>query len=124
MKKIFIVIFSSLLCLITVACRHTIDFSQYPTVSYASDINPIIIANCTQSDCHGSVERRKFELLSYDDVMKHCGIVSGDPYKSKLYTIIKSFNKDNRMPIDPYPQLTDDQIKLIYLWIGQGAKNN
>ena len=124
MKKKFIIISSIIICFIGISCRHSVDFSQYPDVKYSTDVNPIIIANCTQRGCHGGADSKRFKLLTYDDVVKHCGIVNGHPEKSNLYTIIRSYSNYNRMPAASYAQLTDDQIKVIYLWIGQGAKNN
>jgi hypothetical protein len=124
MKKIVFVILSSVLFFIGFGCRHTIDFSQYPEVKYSTDVSPIITANCTQDGCHGSNRSKRFKLLTYDDVINHCKVISGQPEKSNLYSVVRSLNKNNRMPVDPLPQLTDNQIKTIYLWIGEGAKNN
>ena len=51
------------------------------------------------------------------------GIESGSPQKSELYQKLKTLG-DDIMPKKPYNELTEKQIQLIYVWIGQGAKNN
>ncbi len=124
MNRIVIVIFCMILVFGAMSCRHTVDYSQYPEVKYSTDVSPVISANCTQSGCHGSVDFRRFSLLTYDDLIQHTHVVSGKPEQSNLYSVIRTLNKNNRMPVDPLPPLTDDQIKMIYLWIAQGAKNN
>lgn len=52
------------------------------------------------------------------------GITAGSPENSQVYTSLKSYSEENRMPLKPYDQLSEDQILRIYVWIGQGAKNN
>jgi hypothetical protein len=93
-------------------------------VSYSIDIQPIIISNCTQSGCHGSAHSEEFELLSYNDLIKHTGVNAGSPETSNLYSVIRSYNSEIIMPRMPYNPLTEKQIQLIYIWIGQGALNN
>jgi hypothetical protein len=117
-KRIFIY---CLIVLLGSACKHAVDYSSYPEVKYSTDVNPIIIANCTQSGCHGTIAPRRFDLLTYQNVANQ--VVPDKPNQSELYTVIRDIG-NNRMPTPPLPALTDDQIKTIYLWIGQGAKNN
>jgi hypothetical protein len=112
---------SCIVVLFMASCKHKIDFADSPEVKFSSDISPIIIGNCTQSSCHGSIDTEEFELLTYNQVIEH--VEKGKPDKSELYQVITSYS-DERMPLPPLPALTDDQIKLIYVWIGQGAKNN
>jgi hypothetical protein len=52
------------------------------------------------------------------------GITAGSPEKSKLYKTLKTLNEEDIMPKKPYSELTESQIQKIYVWIGQGAKNN
>lgn len=105
-------------------CKHSTDFSLQPDVSYSHDIAPVIISNCAQSGCHGTVSPAKFALLSYDDLMTYTAIKPGSPDGSDLIKVITSLRSDDVMPQKPYNPLTDQQIQTIYLWIGQGAKNN
>ena len=120
--KFFIVLFAFILILSS--CRHTPNFNSLTAVKYSSDIEPIIISNCTQSSCHGTIDAKKFKLLTYDDVIKHCEVKGGSPENSKLYNVITTYNSSDIMPTQPYSQLTDKQIQKIYVWIGQGALNN
>ena len=122
------VVYFLLFCLLFIyACKHKVDFNQLPIVSYSATIEPIISGNCTQSGCHGSKttgERESFPLISYEDLINNCRIVSGNPDKSNLYNVVNTYNENNVMPRKPYNKLTEQQIELIYVWIGQGAKNN
>jgi hypothetical protein len=45
----------------------------------------------------------------------------GKPFDSKLYNVITNLSF-NKMP--PAGNMSDDQIKVIYIWILQGAKEN
>lgn len=109
---------------LVLACRHKPNFDNLKTVSYSTDIQPIIISNCTQSNCHGSVHSESFTLLTYDELIKHTNVQAGSPETSQLYSVIRSYNPSQVMPIKPYDPLTEKQIQLIYVWIGQGALNN
>ena len=108
--------------LLLYACRHDAltPLSNAPAISFKNDIQPIIISNCTQSGCHGSNDRR-FKLLTYNDVLSI--VKPGAPHSSDLYSSITA-NTLNTMPQPPNPRLNDTQIKTIYVWILQGAKNN
>ncbi|MGZ3899007.1 MAG: hypothetical protein ACXVNO_02825 [Bacteroidia bacterium] len=106
------------------SCKHPVSFKDFPEVSYGKDIQPIIIANCTQSGCHGTKEFERFKLTGYDDLMKYTRIEAGNPENSRLYEVITTYNAEDLMPPKPYAHLSDKQVELIYVWIGQGAKNN
>jgi len=112
------------LFLFSTSCKHKPNFSALSTVSYAQHIQPIINSNCTQSGCHGLQNQEQFGLLTYSDLMKHTEIVSGSPEKSGLYNVIRTYNAQKIMPTKPYAPLTEKQIQLIYIWIGEGALNN
>ena len=104
------------------SCKHKTNFEELTEVSYASNVAPIINSNCSFSGCHGDAGFTKFSLTSYDGLMS-AGISAGSPEKSKLYRTLKTLG-DDIMPKKPYEELTEKQIQLIYVWIGQGAKNN
>ena len=104
------------------ACKHKTSFGNLSEVSYSRDISPIISSNCAFSGCHGTTGSRKFDLTTYEGLLRG-GVEVGSPEKSKVYTSLKSSGGD-RMPQTPYSQLSEDQILRIYVWIGQGAKNN
>lgn len=124
MKKIIVAFSVVLMATGIVACRHTTDFSAYPTISFNSEVYPVLISNCTQAKCHGDVDPSSFELLTYDEIIHNCKVEAGKPENSKLYEVIRALSGENQMPQKPYEMLTDEQIQKIYLWIGQGAANN
>ena len=104
-----------------VSCRHDGVVPNSPEISFSNDVQSIIIGNCTQSGCHpSSSDHEKFSLVTYDDVMKT--VEPGNARNSKLYETITGQGK--LMPPSSQASLTDQQIKYIYLWIEQGAKNN
>jgi uncharacterized membrane protein len=108
-----------ILCMLN-ACRHDVDLSGAPAVSFQSDVQSIIVSNCSESGCH-SASGGKFPLISYADVRDN--VTPGDARASKLYKSITG-KGEKLMPPSPQPMLTNDEIRLIYLWIEQGANNN
>ncbi|MBK9414118.1 MAG: hypothetical protein IPN61_12005 [Bacteroidetes bacterium] len=123
MKKIILVTFSSILILPFFSCLHKNDLSTLKEVSFANDIHPILAANCTQSNCHSN-NGGEFPLVTYEEVMSGGEIKAGDAHGSNLYQTISNHGFVDAMPPDPLPPLSTDQIKLVYIWIEQGAKNN
>lgn len=105
------------------ACKRETEFDKLTTVSYTASIAPIISSNCAFSGCHGDSLTQKFKLTAYDGLMNG-GIKPGKPNESELYKTLKSLNDEDIMPKRPYNPLSEKQIQLIYVWIGQGAKNN
>ena len=105
-----------------ISCKHKTDFNSLTEVSYSKDIAPIISSNCAFSGCHGDSIPASIKLTTYATLMNG-GIESGSPQKSELYQKLKTLG-DDIMPKKPYNELTEKQIQLIYVWIGQGAKNN
>lgn len=106
-----------------VSCKHKTKFDELKTVSYSKDIAPVMNGNCAFSGCHGDSLSKEFKLTTYNAVMA-AGIKAGDPDKSEFYERLVSLNKEKIMPRPPYDALSEKQIQLIYVWIGQGAKNN
>lgn len=104
------------------SCKTKTDFNSIPEVSYVGSIAPIVNSNCAFSGCHGDSMNASIKLIGYSNLMKG-GIEAGSPNNSKLYRLIKTLG-DDIMPKRPYNELTEKQIQLIYVWIGQGAKNN
>ena len=105
------------------ACKHEVLVPTSPVISFATDVQPILIANCTQSRCHTSGnggEERAFALSTYSQVMSRGRISPGNPNGSSIYTAITS----GKMPKSPYPTVPNEQVLKLYVWILQGAKNN
>ena len=63
----------------------------------------------------------QFPLVSYDDIRST--VTPGDARGSKLYKSITGKGA-SLMPPGSRTLLTNDAIRLIYIWIEQGAKNN
>lgn len=123
-KKIKFGITILAICCLFLSCKQEPDFNTFPIVSYSADIAPIISGNCTFSGCHGDSASREFKLHTFEDVMKYCKVSPGKPQGSRLYLSIISLDEERMMPKPPYSLLTEKQIQLIYVWIGQGAKYN
>ena len=91
-----------------------------PVVYFQQEVFPIVISNCTQSGCHGTVDREGgYKLTDYAGIME---LVKPGNYKgSKLYQVLVQ-------PLGYMPQgaarLSDEDITTIALWIEQGAENN
>jgi hypothetical protein len=106
-----------------VSCKSKPNFSELREVSFSKEIAPIVNSNCTFSGCHGDSAFQEFKLTTYAGVI-NAGVSAGVPEKSELYQVIKTLNQNRVMPKKPYSRLNEKQIQLIYVWIGQGAKNN
>lgn len=106
------------------ACKDEPVIPDTPIVKFSDNIQPLIIGNCTASNCHGTLNPQEFLLTSYEDVIKHGDVKPKDARGSKLYQVITTNIKSQKMPRTPYPDLTENQIEMVYLWIMQGAKNN
>lgn len=129
MTKKFFLYSSIVLAMATSSCRHKTDLSSLKEVSFANDIQPIIAGNCAMDGCHsssnnGGGEHELFPLTTYEEVIDEGGVKAGDAHGSKFYQVISNHTLEDVMPPSPNPPLSDDQVKLIYLWIEQGAKNN
>lgn len=78
-----------------------------PTVSWQSDILPIMTTSCALASCHDGITR--LDWRNYDQV--------------KLYAAqIKRQTQDKSMPIDA--PLSQHEIDLIGCWVDNGAPQN
>lgn len=103
------------------SCKHEVDLTGVPEISFSKDIQLILSGNCTMSGCHANDATSEFPLITYDNVMEEGDIKAGEPHDSDLYKVLLRTG-DERMP--PTGPLSDIQIKKIFIWIEQGAKNN
>lgn len=108
-----------------------------PSVSFAADVEPILVADCTSMGCHGFPMPKEeldlragsayAELVSVD--AQQCAnrllVAPGAPEDSYLVDKILGVNmcSGNRMPKDP-PPLSAADVDLINAWICQGAPDN
>lgn len=92
------------------------------TVSFASDILPLLSSRCL--NCHGGNRTEEgLSLRTYEDVMAGSEggvvIVPGDAAHSHLFEMVSTQKMPKRGP-----KLTPDQVLLIETWINEGALNN
>ena len=124
MKKLIVLgVLCSIPAIVFFGCKHE-PVLPAQEVSFSQDIMPIIQMGCQHEGCHGDSLNPEFPLTSYEEVMEEGDIKPGDPEDSDLYERITETDDDKRMPRPPYAPLNDRNIKLIYIWIAQGAKNN
>ncbi len=119
--KIVISIFGFLFLTLS-ACQTDPNIPATPEVSFQSGIQPILTGGCGQDKCHAK-NGYASSLIGYEDVINNGGVVAGNARKSKLYRVVSNRSLEP-MPPNPEPPLASQDIKLIYVWIEQGAKNN
>jgi len=103
-----------------------------PTISYQSDIYPILKDNCLQ--CHVSPNGIGFlktglNMASYESLMHGTiygpVIVPGDSRRSVLNKLVEGrAGNYMRMPHDKKDPLTKEDIEVLRLWVNQDAINN
>lgn len=111
-----------------------------PTVSFASQIQPIFDTHCIR--CHvtggfannSGIPLRLIGSVSYNLLVSRSSVqrtdlmlVSpGNPDASLLYLKISSSNPPvgRQMPWDRGTTLTAEEIELVRTWISEGAANN
>ncbi len=104
------------------SCKHEIDLSNAPEMTFSYDVQPIITSRCAMQGCHSSVGYEELPLVTYEDVMEI--VKAGKSHDSELYETITTLSGEKRMPPLPDNRLADKQILNIMVWIEQGAKNN
>ncbi len=123
-----------LLCVTSISCKHKPQEEPIPTtptvtpvptndsVSFQTEILPLIVANCTMSGCHDiGTAAEGLVLTNYNNIMQ---IVSpNNPGNSDLIDVITTTRPDKRMPPPPATPLSSTQIALITKWINEGARN-
>jgi hypothetical protein len=103
-----------------------------PQVSYQRDVRPIFVDKCI--DCHSppygeGYAKTGLDLRSYESLMKGSVygpvIVPGNSKKSPLNMLVEGRAGDlSRVLKRQHNPMTDDEIKVIRLWVEQGAQNN
>ena len=93
-----------------------------PTVSFASDIFPLLKSRC--GNCHGGGKKEaELSILTYASLMTGSEngpvIIPGNAEKSLLVDQVSS----QEMP-KKGPKLTPPQVQLIIDWVNQGALDN
>ena len=106
---------------LTFGCTHDTNLDALPEVKF-SEVQGILSGSCGSSNCHGD-NAEEFSLIGYDNVINNGDVKAGKADDSKLFEVITA-SGDDIMPPSPRSPLSDDNIKKIYIWIEQGAKNN
>ena len=106
----------------TDAAAATEPAAQGATVSFATDILPIIESRCI--NCHGGDRTEKgLSLKTFADLMagseNGAVITPGDAAHSKLVELVVTQKMPKRGP-----KLTPPQIEAITNWVNQGALDN
>ena len=116
------VLFIPFTAALMMACKHEIPQNPGPEVCFETDVLPIFQSNCAKSGCHDAITRADgYRLDTYNHIIAK-GVRPGDPSDSEIYEVLLEDGND-RMPPPPNQPLTGSQIKLIYDWIKQGARN-
>ena len=108
-----------------VSCYHlpSLPFEVLPKdsiVCFQNDVLPILQSNCGKSGCHAGGEGNGINFNTYEGTIKEVDVAN--PINSRLITAIYK-RGSGKMPPPPNPELTQQQIDLIYIWIQQGAHN-
>jgi hypothetical protein len=113
MKTNHSLLYSFLLLNCTIGC----DPANGQTISYFTDIQPIVRATCT--GCHRSNGMAPFPLMTYDDLAKRGNSIASVTQKKymppwRADTAYSSFSNQC--------VLTNDQIRIIGSWVNSGMK--
>ena len=99
-------------------------------VSYKSDVQPILAANC--NECHAmgkpGFEARGLDTTSYQSLMRGgkfgALIKPGDPLTSAFNMVVEGrVHSSIRMP-HGREKLADRDVNTLNSWVKQGAQNN
>src|SRR2546428_55417 len=93
-----------------------------PTVTFATDIQPILANSCW--NCHGETQVSKFDLRTRGSALRGgehgSDVVPGNAEQSRMYRRVAGLEKPS-MPAQGAP-LTPAQVTAVKTWINAGAK--
>jgi len=101
-----------------------------PTLSYRSDIKPILEKNCFECHVAGGegAEASGFVMNTYQGLMKGTKfgpvIQPGSAISSTLYLMVSGKTDASIQMPHGRASLSDDEVAAIEKWIDQGAKDN
>jgi hypothetical protein len=123
MKKFTLLFLPAFVLCFVISCKHEPILPEQQ-VSFHNDILPILRGSCQHAGCHSPFDpNAEFPLDSVISEI-HEYVDPGKPKNSEIYERITEEDESDRMPQAPYERLTQRQINLIYIWIGQGAQDN
>ena len=104
---------------------------QEPSVSFSSDIQPILKNNCLACHQKGGqgYEKTGLDMTSYEGLLKGTNfgaiIEPGNSVSSTIMRLIEGrADKSINMPHGENKPLSQVEVDLIKKWIDQGANNN
>jgi len=109
-----------------ISCTHPTQAEPVPSVSFNTDIIPILTSYCTiNGNCHlGANSTNQFTNFDSDSayytLFEKKLINTSNPSASLFYAELV----EQQMPLAPYAPLSAANQQLILEWIKQGAKNN
>lgn len=105
------------------SCKHDpIGIESLDTVCFESQILPLFSSHCGMTGCHEAGSRKgSFQATSYANIVKL--VTPGNPWTSKLYTVISDPNNFNFMPPTGHTPIDQSGRTLVEVWIEQGAKD-
>jgi len=114
---------------VALACGLSLAPGQVKSLTFSKDVGPLVKKYCLP--CHSADNDNSSELIldSYDTLReggKHGDpLVPGKPKESNLYKkLLPDPEFGRQMPRGKGAKPTEDEIKLIYDWIQQGAKKD
>ena len=119
-KSLFIALFAFAFIVVQ-SCKHDSVVPDIP-ISFSQDVAPVIGSQCGDAGCHGTSNPEEIELITYRDVMEI--VKPGNPDDSKIIKVMMQSFGEDMMPPSNRPRVPDEQIKIIYGWILQGALDN
>lgn len=85
------------------------------TISFASQIEPIMVANCSTSGCHDAASQANgYNLVGHGNISANA---------NDILTVIKHEGGMTPMPYNA-PKLADSLIQQFECWNAQGRLNN
>ena len=129
-SKISFIIFSFSFCIGLTGCYYDTEEELYPdsgsttcdtvSVSYATDIVPIISAKCSTPGCHAGVNAAAgIPLETYVGVKEYL-----DADKARFISSIIWDGNASNMPKGSSTKISDCNINTIRAWINAGYPNN
>jgi uncharacterized membrane protein len=129
MKFLFSVVFIAAIVFTSSATSQEKKNTKKSTVSFSSDVFPIIKKRCLPCHAADSENPSEFFMETLPDIAK--GGKHGKPIipKDGDASILVQKIKPNppfgeQMPLMTKKKLTDDEVDLFKTWIDQGAKKN
>lgn len=103
-----------------------------PSVSYQQDVHPVLVDKCI--DCHippygEGYKKTGLDMISYEKLLKGSiygpVVIPGDSRKSPLNMLVEGRAGElSRAMKSQHKAITDHEIKVLQLWVQQGARKN